>query len=331
MLRIFEIKNTIKNDNSIEEIKYSNSNLNIVFVIFDSYTSNFVLENRFRFQNKISLDTNKYSFQTNSKSNFLQTVYSMSEIFNIKNNLNYSTYEERLNSIKNSKVIRHFKKSRYNIYNYSFFEINQSIKDPNLYNFMGFNDLKKYKKMYLNSTFIYQAKNSIIFFIFRNIFENDFFNKISQFIMRSHLTIINKTKNNIFNVFIKEKSPFFLYGHFLVPHDPFCFDSIGNVKNNSSVYFNMKSKDYIDNVKFSNKIIEEIILNFEEAKLDTNTILVIQGDHGARVNDIKLTNQEKKGILNIVYIPNRDYSFLNDTISNYNTMEIILKKHFNYK
>jgi phosphoglycerol transferase MdoB-like AlkP superfamily enzyme len=123
--------------------------------------------------------------------------------------------------------------------------------------------------------------------------------------------------------------PFFLYSHFVLPHDPYCFNKNGTLNKTQKDYFNPIDSNYIKNVLYANVIIDSIAKSFYNSNKTKNTIIIIQGDHGARVENIKLNDDEKRGILNLIYLPDQNYSIFNDSTSNLKTHIKILNKYFN--
>ena len=135
------------------------------------------------------------------------------------------------------------------------------------------------------------------------------------------------------------EGPIFVFTHFDAPHPPWVFEANGepvkeyisgvgtnyseNIENRTNAYF--KQMKFIDNE--IQKIIEKILDDTEHEK-----IIIIQSDHGARLEPKGSTPEEKKVILlgnfNAFYLPDDSGKFLAEH-SNVNTFRIIFNTYFN--
>src|SRR3989338_265996 len=121
----------------------------------------------------------------------------------------------------------------------------------------------------------------------------------------------------------REKIPTFLFAHFIIPHEPFVFNSDGSFltafeeKNRNSV------TKYTDQLKFLNSSLKKIISGI--LKKEPNSVIILQADEGPypenyedNKNNFDWKRAEKKeinvkmSILNAVYFPDKDYSELNN-------------------
>ena len=122
----------------------------------------------------------------------------------------------------------------------------------------------------------------------------------------------------------------FVYVHMLIPHRPNIFMPDGSMNLNTDYYrkgvgegINRQYdiEGYINNTKFINSrlpaIIREIIQNSS-----TPPIIIIQGDHGYQLPDIRFD------ILNAYFFPDRNYSALYPKITPANTFRVVLNTYF---
>jgi len=141
----------------------------------------------------------------------------------------------------------------------------------------------------------------------------------------------------------RDKGPFFIYVHFLVPHQPFVFGENGEAITPDTEQFSMWRwdatfrKGYKDSYKkqlgFVNKrvgkMIDEIIANSSRPP-----IIILQADHGpaSTLDPEKLdgnTNfKERMAILNAYYLPGDGNKRLYPSITPVNTFRIILNYYF---
>jgi hypothetical protein len=128
----------------------------------------------------------------------------------------------------------------------------------------------------------------------------------------------------------RPEGPKFVYVHMMIPHRPNIFMPDGSMNLNTDYYkkgvgegINRQYdiEGYINNTKFINSrlptVIREILRNSETAP-----IIIIQGDHGYQLPDIRFD------ILNAYYFPDQNYSALYPTITPVNTFRVVLNMYF---
>jgi phosphoglycerol transferase MdoB-like AlkP superfamily enzyme len=256
----------------------------------------------------------------------------MSQILNI--DINSKKYDQKdigkkIEMIYNSKLVHFFKQNGYKTYNLSFLDINNTHRDENIKKLIGMEVNFNKNELLISSSIFIQIKSTINFFILRNILSLSIFKKYTDHIIKDHQYSIKTNMRKIDSVINNETMPFFLYSHFVLPHDPYCFNKNGTLNKTQKDYFNPIDSNYIKNVLYANVIIDSIAKSFYNSNKTKNTIIIIQGDHGARVENIKLNDDEKRGILNLIYLPDQNYSIFNDSTSNLKTHIKILNKYFN--
>ena len=126
---------------------------------------------------------------------------------------------------------------------------------------------------------------------------------------------------------IETKHPQFLYAHFFMPHYPNRRDSLGNISPfNPNLNGVQLIARYTEEIKFVNKRIDSItdaILHTRRRPL----VIIIQGDHGYRFNDLQKCKDEFPNF-SAVYFSNRDYRQVPDTLSNVNLFKAVLNTYF---
>lgn len=124
-------------------------------------------------------------------------------------------------------------------------------------------------------------------------------------------------------------SPKLIYGHFMLPHEPYTFDSTGNVKSAEKTIVRRSEDDagaYFNQVLFAGKVIRELT-SYILQQNKKNTIIIVEGDHGYRTetgNKVGYTFQN----LSAVYFPDQKYELMYDSLSPVNTFRIVLNKYF---
>jgi len=142
------------------------------------------------------------------------------------------------------------------------------------------------------------------------------------------------------------KETTFVYAHFLIPHPPYIFTRDGAFKihaEKEADYMFIDRYDpaaYIEQVIFTNREIQKLISDIL-ASSDREPIIIIQGDEGPwperYAPDYKEFNwreatdaelDEKAGILNAYYLPDKEISGLYPSISPVNTFRLIFNLYF---
>lgn len=175
--------------------------------------------------------------------------------------------------------------------------------------------------------------------IYRDIFWN--YSQINvAFIKEQQMQIIGNRNNEkkkyfdttkalVKNTCSKKGSPKFIYGHFMLPHEPYTFDSSGRVKTPEQTIVTRKEDDadaFFNQVLFAGKVISELVTYIQQNN-KKNTIIIVAGDHGYRTSDGDKSGYTFKN-MNAFYFPDKNYSLLYDSISPVNTFRIILNKYF---
>lgn len=249
---------------------------NVYVLLFDCYAGYTSLQDSFDYKND-----SLYSFlaQRSFKilpafSNYNFTFFSMASMFNMQ----YITedyqakvavqedMQKRVNEIRNGEVFSIFSSMQYNIENYSIFDIKQmrGVSKTNtivpMHSYLITNKIF-HNRLILDLGYLFYKIN---YFNRKHIFEHDIDNK----------TAYDKTMATIERA---GASPKFVYAHFLMPHAPYFKDSLGNYLPVSQ--FNVGSKkNYLSYLKYTNKIIKEIITKI--TTYDPQAIVLLTSDHG---------------------------------------------------
>jgi len=164
---------------------------------------------------------------------------------------------------------------------------------------------------------------------------------VQQNIYRNRINKIIKNIKSIANLNMEKK---FVYAHILSPHAPFLFDENGNSIKPDPIFVYTDPPSW-SNEKFTSEkyryyypkeleYIDKKILEVIDKIVKSNSIILIQGDHGpaSLINwedpaDIAL--QERMSILNAYYFPGKKYDKLYPSITPVNSFRVILDTFFN--
>lgn len=310
----------------------------IYYMIFDEYTSSDCLKRYFNYSNE-KLDNyltlNNFFISKKSRSNYSFTSFSMASILDM-DYLNLSpNYTEAIArdiargeyTIKNNNTIKIFEKQGYKIHNHSLFDF---ADYPSLLGTYFY----ELRRMFISDeTLLARVKRDIGWNLIRLRTRQEAEKRMKEkFYQSSDFVIKNKITsfNTAFDA-IKNDNPLtkdFYYFHFVLPHDPFVFDSSGNVRYDPDNKIRMDIK-YIDQVKHANDMIFKLV-DMINSKYNKKAVIIIQGDHGFKTwpgkehyNDIAFEN------LNAVYLPDTTYKGYYDGISSVNTFRLLFNHYFN--
>jgi hypothetical protein len=286
LIKLNTSKNSLTNKNNIHvNISAVKNRPDVYFLLFDEYPGYKSLEDSFGFKNDILYDKLRNESFTilPTFSNYSETPFSMSSIFNMNyiNDFKESVeitqkdLQQRAKEIKNGAVFNIFTQLGYQVISYSVFDVLD-------------------KKSIGGNSFILGHNRLLTDKIFHNRFIKDigwkFLNgKFSipafQKLYFGEIKTYNEKVEAGFTdaLYHKNKSPQFVYAHFLIPHQPYFFDSVGREQNianleNDSVLRNKSL--FISYLKYANKKIaaftDMIVAN------DSSAIIVIMSDHGFR-------------------------------------------------
>jgi len=240
----------------------------IYYIIMDTYASNNVLKKTYKFDN--SSFTNFLKQQgfvvfESAWSNYPKTCLSLASSLNMKYldelseklEKNYSDRSPLFKMIENNPVIKILKNYGYNIIHIgSWWPATQRNK---------FAD-KNYNLDY-GSDFVRQLLLKSILKIFLKKYSHRF----------DHARRVLFQFRTLCNV-AKLKSPKFVFAHILLPHPPFVFDAQGNFLEKSVTNKTNSKENYIQQLKFANKLLIKAILTILSHSKES--VIILQADEG---------------------------------------------------
>ena len=305
----------------------------IFFFVFDGMPSTKAMQKQWSFDNS-ALDSfllqEKFYIATHARSNYNITMLSVSSSFNMEYLLPSQIYtggeasmiQKASPALMNNSLTKILRKEDYEIYQYQPLSTNNSEWDGQLF-FVEIMSLSYYYKTlpgrldrdlswHLGGVDL--AKKAKRFVVNRN--------NISH--KKNILYTIDRIKTSCKDTVL----PKFVYGHFMLPHEPFIFDSTGNMIKVGQFESNEERNVsmFMNQVKYANKVITDLIKHIKRNN-KKNTIIIVEGDHGYR----NIYGKKEYLIfdnLNAIYYPDQDYSALTSTNSPVNTFRLLLNKYF---
>jgi hypothetical protein len=209
----------------------------------------------------------------------------------------------------------------------------ESASSPQTQNFKKREPLSFFETKYLEIT----ALRPLLPFIAKNLPEDTRYENRRRYILSTFSQL---------PIFAGEDGPYFIFAYVLAPHPPFVFDADGDPVNNWRPYTvsdgshwvgGIGTRDeyiqgYREQIQYINTLLVEAVEEILE-KSETPPIIIIQADHGPGAyfewNYVELSNKrERMGILNAIYLPDRNYDWLYPSISSINTFRGIFSNHF---
>ncbi len=310
----------------------------VFFFVFDMYPSNYVLHKYMEFENSQLTDFLKqkdFFVAENSQAAYVTTYYSLSstlnlDLLNFYEDTGLEAYKKQLVAIKNienNDLISGFEKAGYAFRNFSIFDIKDQPSPL------------EYSMPYLvgniltSTTFfdrIDRNTEPAILLARKNI-DIRFLKESRGNLIKRDFKKLDTILNKVADMYTTANKPGFNYFHFMIPHPPAAYDSIGNETDVREMYATNDYKKSIEIYKnyliYGNKKIKQMVNKIFD-KAGKNVIIIIQGDHGYREFSGRFPDEVRYGIFNAVYLPNKNYTNFNDTISPINTFKQILKNQF---
>lgn len=307
----------------------------IYFLVFDALASSKSIDQligKRNYQLDSFLSQKNFYVAANARANYNWTIHSLSSTFN----MDYlppwiapvmndpKAYFWGSESILNNSMFSILKKEGYTTHSYQQISFNNKDWPGNSY----FENLKKY----------HYSFKTLPGRIYRDIFWN--YNRIDvDFIKKRQFEIINERnlqKKQYFDttmVLLKAtcKNPKlkFVYGHFMIPHEQYTFDSTGKVKTAANTVVHNRTEDhdgYFGQVLFAGKVIKDLV-DYIQLNNKKNTIIIVAGDHGFKSTEAMQSGYIFNNMM-AIYFPDKDYSMLYDSVSLVNIFRIVLNKQF---
>jgi hypothetical protein len=332
---LFQKNKENQNDNSISQSFVPCKDCHkpdIYYLIFDSYSSSNLLKQEFSFNNAV-IDSYliKKGFKTvpYSRSNYNLTPFSIGSTFN----LNYlpgvdtsrdyflKNYLPVVEKVYSNQLLSILEKEGYSIYNHSIFNIASHSSTVPPFDIWEINTLYDQHNIFLK---IYAD----IGWQFPKWLRLPGKNKLKEYSENRDVHDSITIEHILNTVRLESEKPKFVYGHIFVPHSPYTYNSRGD---KIQPVPNMKMEEdkaaYIEQIVYTNTIIKKLVDTIFDYQKNP-FILIIQGDHGYRFFDRTKSRLEFPNF-NAIYFSDKNYSLLNDSLTNVNLFRIVFNKFFN--
>lgn len=269
----------------------------------------------------------------NVKANYNWTIFSVSTMMNLEYLPHWISpvmNEPKVHfwgteSFKNNSLYQILKSENYRIHNYQPLSFdNTDWPGPSFFGF--FKDQHYYFKTLpgrLHRDIFWNFINTNISFLKQK--------QLSAIIKRNALQkqLLDTTIALVKNSCSLNPVPKFVYGHFMATHDPYIFDSAGNLLTDVQALANNKkneAQNYFNQVKVADSIIRDLVIHIKQTN-KKNTVIIVAGDHGFPTELIKKYGYAFETYSSF-YFPDHDYKNLNDSLQPINHFRVILNKFF---
>jgi hypothetical protein len=307
----------------------SDSLPNIYFILTDAYTNAKSLKKFWNYDNQPFLDSMKsqdYQNIKNASSNYYFTKNSLSAILNGKYLPQY--FKEKHfhfcgQIINNSCFGNILEQNGYETTTISPFIFNEKV-DNRYSNHWAFGVGIDFKHLYL-----YYMDKTFLRFVLRYILNNS---DKASYPERYKNMSFNALKNFRDAIKAPSKKPKLVYLHLLIAHEPFIFTEKGELRTDFSLDNSTEKNKilYLDQIKYLNTVLLDLVKNI---KKDSNrpAIVLLTGDHGARLWTGKDGLEESYSTTTHFYFPNKKYETLYDSMSSVNLFKAVINNALNKK
>lgn len=322
---------------------YKRSNLpdsskpDIYFLVFDEYTNSKTLKKIWQFNNDDIgrwLHAKGFYIPENTRANYSFTLYSISSTFNmdyisrakgsdgtIKKNLLQANQ-----SLSDNELFSILEKENYNIHFLAPFK-----------NKFGENGMGGWFNYIVDRQLSMQTLPGKLWNEFEMRYNASSSNKGFVSALNEKYQLLQRTLHQVDSTanLVTDRKPQFVYGHFMIPHEPHLFDVDGGLLDQKKEIPPLV-KTYPAQIAFVNDLVRQIVDHILQ-KNKRNTIIIVEGDHGFRrflegENWFLQTSDSLKQYFlpnfSAVYFPDSDYRRLYDTISPVNIFRVVLNQYF---
>ena len=301
----------------------------IYYIILDEYAGSKILENTFNFDNNEFinfLNTNGFHTLENTRSNYQQSFLSLSSSLNLQylteltNEIGINSKNRHLvvNSINDNRLMQILELNGYEIVNF------YSGWGPTEY-FKIVDQNRCEHTSFINSDLIVALiSNSILKPIYADL------------LLPNERSIVLCVFSELPELQFESEKPLFVFAHMMIPHPPYIWGPNGEHKKVDSLskgdVINNK-QDYVDQIIFTNKMVQEMITKLVENN-ERSEIIIIQSDHGHAFqmdyeNPTKKMKHDRMSNITYILLPDDNENLLYDTITPVNIFRIIFNSYFN--
>lgn len=304
---------------------------NVYFLLFDEYAGSRALAEQYHFDNSY-LDSFlvKQGFHINarSSSNYNLTPFSMASVLNMSyiegikdpRRILSQDYTNTYQLIRDSRVVDLFMREGYAIRNLSLFDLAgqptrawQSFL-PLKTRLITARTLSERLQRHWNSLVVHYL--GIRYFVVRDYMK---YEDVNAGFLKEAAAEADR----------RDRRPKFVYAHFMMPHYPYLFDSLGRRRSDREIYAERETNPdtaYLGYLQYTNRKVVELVGHIRQQ--DPGAVILLCGDHGYRGAANRQNPLFQFRNLNAVYFPDQDYALWAGKVSFVNQFRIVFNQLF---
>ena len=301
----------------------------IYYIILDEYAGSKILNDTFDYDNSEFIDylhTNGSTVPLETQSNYVVSFLSLSSSLNMQyvnfyaDEVGIDSKDRRLsyNLFHNNRLMQILESNGYSTINFdSNWGPTNAIKIAN-------QNLCEKSPVFDSELFIMVLGNSMLKPIYVDLF------------LPSDRERVLCVFSELPEIQFKSEKPIFVLAHIMLPHGPYVWGPNGEhrkIDSLSVLDVEENKKGYLDQLKFTNKMVQEMIEKIMDEEKRPK-IIIIQSDHGTAIpfdwgNSTEKMKHDRLSNINYILLPDKNENPLYNTITPVNTFRVLFNDYFN--
>ena len=301
----------------------------IYYIILDEYAGSKILNDTFDYDNSEFIDylhTSGYTVPLETQSNYVVSFLSLSSSLNMQyvnfyaDEVGIDSKDRRLsyNLLHNNRLMQILESNGYSTINFdSNWGPTNAIK-------MADQNLCEKSPAFDSELFTTVLGNSMLKPVYVDLFLPHDRERV--------LCIFSELPEIQF----QSNKPIFVLAHIMLPHGPYVWGPNGEHKKIDSLSMldvEEDKKGYLDQLKFTNKMVQEMIEKIMDEKKRPK-IIIIQSDHGTAIpldweDPTEKMKHDRLSNINYILLPDKNENPLYNTMTPVNTFRVLFNDYFN--
>jgi hypothetical protein len=308
----------------------------IYLLLMDEYCGTTTLKNYFKYDNSwfiSDLSAKGFFIASEARSNYTSTPLSVASTFEMnyidwmhgRKSVQAEDYAKAATSITYSSVMKFLQKEGYAIKNYSIFDIVDQSSPFDL------TILPLNLRLITSKTLLGRIDRDLLWVLRTRVAPSHpwLMKKFQDQYKKGNQRILELTQKEIL---AKPGKPRFIYAHFMMPHFPCIYDSLGNevlFKDTGSASY--MEDAYLQYHVYATKMAKALIEKIQQQS-NHKAVIIFMSDHGYR--DRQLQDEHKLSANDnfySIYLPSHHYESFYDSLSSVNQFRLTFNSLFKQK
>jgi len=301
----------------------------IYYIILDEYAGSKILNDTFDYDNSEFIDylhTNGSTVPLETQSNYVVSFLSLSSSLNMQyvnfyaDEVGIDSKDRRLsyNLFHNNRLMQILESNGYSTINFdSNWGPTNAIK-------IASQNLCEKSPVFDSELFIMVLGNSMLKPIYVDLF------------LPSDRERVLCVFSELPEIQFQSNKPIFVLAHIMLPHGPYVWGPNGEHRKIDSLSIldvEENKKGYLDQLKFTNKMVQEMIEKIMDEEKRPK-IIIIQSDHGTAIpfdwgNSTEKMKHDRLSNINYILLPDKNENPLYNTMTPVNTFRVLFNDYFN--